>query len=177
MKAKGKGNRVVVNRRQAAEGEGEGEGESGGATQIPGDGGTHACSATKSSEHVVLYAWPGGRSHGFVASAIAQRLAKDHEKVSLLVATMDYNVLAPRAGPDVNVVAFPTFVPRTFEMMGMEHNPGEDVSWPQSLELVKRLSAMDDPVASLTPIAMIATENSKVGCHSCLRCTTFSGLS
>ena len=123
--------------------------------------GTHACSATKSSEHIVLYAWPGGRSHGFVASAIAQRLAKDHAKVSLLVGNMDYDVLAPRAGPDVHVTAFPLFLPRSFEMMGITHGPGE-VSFPQYLEFIKRISALDDPVASLKPIAMSSTENAKV---------------
>ena len=76
--------------------------------------------AAKSSEHVVLYAWPGGRSHGFIAATIAKRLATDHAKVSLLVATMDLKKLAPIAGPDVNVVSFPVVIPRTMAMVGVD---------------------------------------------------------
>ena len=114
----------------------------------------------KRDEHVALYAWPGGRSHGFVASTIAKRLAKDYKKVSLLVGTCDYSKLAPKAGPGVNVQEFPGAMPRSFEMVGMKQASPSDFTFDEFQEFVKRVSEWDDPVRSLKPIAMAAVENS-----------------
>eukprot|EP00954_Amorphochlora_amoebiformis_P029307 1392977-Amorphochlora_amoeboformis.AAC.1 len=35
-------------------------------------------------ENIVLFAWPGGRSHGFIASEIGKRLAEDGHNVTIL---------------------------------------------------------------------------------------------
>jgi hypothetical protein len=118
---------------------------------------THA----KRDEHVVLYAWPTALSHGFVAATIAKRLAHDYSKVSLLVGSCDYSMLVPRAGHDVNVVAFDVTLPRTVAMLGMEWNPKMTIDNRAVTEMVRKISAWNDPIKSLPPIAMAAMENTK----------------
>lgn len=111
----------------------------------------------KSSEHVVLFGWPGGRSHGFVAATIAKRLAVDHEKVSLIIGDMDYEAVAPRAGPEVNVVTFAVTQPKTMKLLGMGDHP-EEMSFENFTEIIYRISEFDDPTKSLPAIAMANAE-------------------
>ena len=125
---------------------------------------TMGTAAAKSTEHVVLFAWPGGRSHGFVAATIAERLAKDHGKVSLVMGEMDHDAVAPLAGPEVNVVTFPVTQPKTMKMLGMGDHP-EALNFGNITEEVIRISELDDPIKSLEPIAMASAENA----DSCIR--------
>ncbi|GAB5368356.1 hypothetical protein AAMO2058_001312400 [Amorphochlora amoebiformis] len=109
-------------------------------------------------ENIVLFAWPGGRSHGFIASEIGKRLAEDGHNVTILAWDADIEVLAPRAGANVRFV--PNKIKFTMTKKSLDFpDHGQWDDYQTVLDMQLTIAKINDPIATLDPINLWSAES------------------
>ncbi|GAB5353597.1 hypothetical protein AAMO2058_000048900 [Amorphochlora amoebiformis] len=116
------------------------------------------CVLSAVGENIVLFAWPGARSHGFIACAIGKRLAQDGHNVNIIAWDADTGVLAPRAGPNVSIVSTKIKFSLTKKSLGF----GDDGHWDDYQDILDMqiiMGEMNDPITTLDPINLWSAES------------------